>query len=105
MGQAEKPTFTVLMTKKYKQLDLTQRYKIEVYFSSGYSQSEISILLGVHKRTISRKLCGNDPKRGKGAKIYVATKADGKTISRHLIKPKCTSCSYIHKIRMKECMT
>lgn len=93
------------MTKKYKQFDLAQRYKIEAYLSSGYSQSEIAIFLGVHKSTISRELTRNVPKRGKGAKIYGGTKADNKTISRHKFKPKYTSFSYPLKKQMREWMS
>ena len=44
------------MTEKYNQLNLSQRHKIKAYLASGKSQSEISILLGVHKSTVIREL-------------------------------------------------
>jgi transposase, IS30 family len=105
MGQAEKTTFVLQMTKKYKQLDLAQRYKIGAYLLSGYTQSEIAILIGVHKSTISRELKRNVPKRGTGAKVYDAIKAEQKTKLRHHRKPKNSSFSISLKKQMKEWMS
>jgi IS30 family transposase len=81
------------MLKQYKQLTLEQRYKIEAYVSVGKSQSAIALLLGVHKSTISRELRRNTPKRGVGAKLYVAVKADVKTKIRHKNKEKAVRFS------------
>ena len=92
------------MTKKYNQLTLSQRYKIEVYLESDKSQSEISILLGVHKSTISRELSRNVPKRGFGAKVYQADKAQLKTENRHTQKPKNSIFSLPLKLQMKAWM-
>lgn len=76
------------MTKKYNQLSLEQRYKIEVLCSAGKNQAEIAIIIGVHKSTISRELRRNAPQRGIGAKVYVAEHADKKTRKRHAMKTK-----------------
>lgn len=76
------------MTKKYKQLNLAQRYKIEAYLSSEKSQTEIADLLCVHKSTISTELRRSIPKCGPGAKTYVAVKAQSKTYQRHVEKCK-----------------
>ena len=45
-------------------------------------------MIGVHKSTVLRELKGNVPKRGLGAKIYCADKAQCKTEIRHKQKPK-----------------
>lgn len=76
------------MTKKYSQLNQAQRYKIEAYIEAGKTQTDIAHLLGVHKSTISRELKRNIPKRGVGAKLYIAEKAHIKTCTRHALKNK-----------------
>lgn len=76
------------MTKKYNQLTQEQRYKIEALIRAGKRQFEIANLIGVSKSTISRELQRNIPKRGSGALVYVATKAQHKTNLRHKLKPK-----------------
>jgi transposase, IS30 family len=76
------------MKERFFQLTREQRYKIEVLFNSGITQTQISISLGVHKSTISRELRRNTPQRGFGAKNYLATTAQAKTDLRHHIKPK-----------------
>ena len=76
------------MTKKYSQLTLTQRYQIEALKKAGLKQFEIANSLGVHKSTISREFKRNVPKRGTGAKTYIAKKAQTKTAKRHALKPK-----------------
>ena len=77
------------MTKnRYYQLTQEQRYSIEAYFNIGKTQSEISILIGVHKSTISREQKRNVAKRGVGAKIYSAKNAQQKTELRHKNKNK-----------------
>ena len=67
------------MTKNYLQLTLEQRYQIEALKKSGMKQSDIATIIGVHKSTICRELKRNVPKRGTGAKVYVAQKAQIKT--------------------------
>ncbi len=76
------------MTKKYTQLTLAQRYKIEALIKAGKSQTEIALILGVHKSTISRELRRNTPQRGLGAKKYDAKKSEAKTRNRHKLKSK-----------------
>ena len=76
------------MTKKYKQLTLEQRYKIEALINAGYSQSVVSQLIGVNKSTVCRELKRNVPQRGTGAKVYVAASAQIKTENRHRTKAK-----------------
>jgi IS30 family transposase len=76
------------MTKKYNQLTQEQRYKIEALICAGKKQFEIASIIGVSKSTISRELNRNIPKRGRGALVYVASKAQHKTNLRHKFKPK-----------------
>ncbi len=76
------------MTKNYFQLTLAQRYQIEGLKKVGLKQCEIAKAIGVNNSTISRELKRNVPKRGTGAKLYVAQKAQAKTDNRHKIKPK-----------------
>jgi transposase, IS30 family len=88
------------MTKKYQQLILEQRYKLEAYLALGMTQTAIADLLGVHRCTISRELQRNVPKRGLGAKHYVAEKAQVKTNKRHVEKHKHTLFTDILKEEM-----
>lgn len=74
--------------KKYKQLTLEQRYKIETLLSEGYSQVEIADRVDVHKSTISRELKRNVNKRGKHAGTYSAQRAHEKSIKREVQKTK-----------------
>jgi transposase, IS30 family len=76
------------MTKKYSQLTLAQRYQIEALKKANFKQDDIAKVIGVHKSTICRELKRNVPKRGTGAKIYSAEKAQFKTDKRHELKPK-----------------
>lgn len=92
------------MIKKYCQLTLAQRYEIASYLKVGKTQTEIAALIGVHKSTISRELKRNIPKRGKGAKSYVALNAQKKTDSRHTEKPKHTAFTDALKQEVKEWM-
>ena len=92
------------MIKKYCQLTLAQRYEIASYIKVGKTQTEISSLLHVHKSTISRELKRNIPKRGKGAKNYVALNAQRKTDIRHAEKPKHTTFTHALKQEAKELM-
>ena len=48
----------------YKQLTLEQRYGIYSLIKTGYSQTEIATVIGVHKSTISRELRRNHGERG-----------------------------------------
>ena len=85
------------MTKKYSQLTLAQRYKIEALKNAGIKQYKIAEELNVHKSTISRELNRNVPKRGTGSKIYIAEKAQLKTDKRHTLKPKQILFTYALK--------
>lgn len=76
------------MTKKFNQLTLEQRYKIEVLAGAGTSQSAIAIAIGVHKSTVSREVRRNTPQRGVGAKVYDGRKANERARQRHFEKPK-----------------
>ena len=76
------------MTTNYSHLDQGQRYKIETLLNAGKSRTEISLALGRHKSTIGRELARNTPKRGMGAKLYKAERADGKAKLRHQLKAK-----------------
>lgn len=92
------------MTKKYNQLTLEQRYKIEALISTGMTQSSIADHIGVHKSTISREIRRNVPQRGSGAKIYVAINADNKTRNRHKVKKKHIYLTTDLKKQLKEWM-
>lgn len=76
------------MTKKYNQLTLEQRYKIEALKSAGTTQTQIAEIIGVHKSTISREFRRNIPRSGVNADKYLATRADQKTRQRHQGKRK-----------------
>lgn len=74
--------------KKYKQLNLHQRYQIQALLETGSSKFEISKILGVHPSTVYRELKRNTAKRGRTAGEYVATNAQRRTDGRHKSKPK-----------------
>ena len=74
------------MTKKYNQLTLEQRYKIEALKSTGTTQTEIAAIIGVHKSTVSREFKRNICSSGINAFKYVAGKAEEKTRQRHKAK-------------------
>ncbi len=89
------------MTKKYFQLTLEQRYSIESLKTAGFSQTAIAIHLGFSKSTISRGFSRNIPKRGIGAKIYVAVNAQKKSFDRHRFKHKATYFSLSMKRQVR----
>lgn len=74
------------MTKKYNQLTLEQRYKVEALKNAGTTQTEIAAIIGVHKSTISREFKRNICNSGINAFKYVAAKAEEKTRQRHTEK-------------------
>src|SRR5665647_3615297 len=76
------------MTKKYNQLTLEQRYKIEALKSAGTTQTKIAAMTGVDKSTISREFKRNIPGSGINADKYIAWRADEKTRQRHKVKLK-----------------
>ena len=76
------------MTKKYKQLSLEQRYKIEALLSTSITQSEIAKIIGVNRSTISRELKRNVYQRGRHANTYCGMRAQRKTDTRHAVKNK-----------------
>ena len=61
---------------------------MESLITGEHNQSSIAKIIGVNKSTISRELKRNVPKRGIGAKVYCAQKAQSKTETRHKEKPK-----------------
>ena len=63
------------MKKRYKRLDLGQRYKIEALYNQGVTQLEIARQVGVNKSTISREFARNVPKKGRYAYQYCAERA------------------------------
>ena len=75
--------FVLLMTKKYTHLSSAQRYQIEGFLKAGIKKSEIAILLGVDRCSIYREVKRNTPRRGRGALVYKAEKAELKTGNRH----------------------
>lgn len=93
------------MTKKYNQLTLEQRYKIEALIKVEKSFREIADIVGVHKSTIGRELKRNVPQRGIGAKIYAAYRAEQKTRQRHQAKAKYVHFTPALKKQSKEWMT
>jgi len=90
--------------KKYKQLNLKQRYEIELLLSEGYKQYQIADRIGVNKSTISREFKRNVNKRGKDANIYDAEKADSKAQIRERKKPKSVRFTPAMKIYMRKCL-
>ena len=93
------------MTKKYHQLTLEQRYKIEALINTGKTQSAVADLIGVHRSTICRELRRNAPQRGVGAGIYVAVRADGKARNRHRKKARHIRFTPELKQQLKALMT
>jgi IS30 family transposase len=81
------------MTKKYFQLTLEQRYRIDALQKAGYNQSAIARQINVNRSTICKEYKRNIPKTGKAAKIYVAHKAQERTNLRHAQKFKLISFS------------
>lgn len=74
--------------KKYKQLNLHQRYQIQALLKTGSSKSEIAEILDVHLATVYRELKRNTAKRGRTAGVYIASNAQRKMHIRHRSKPK-----------------
>ena len=74
--------------KKYKQLDLEQRYIIASLKEEGWTQVRIATKVGVHKSTICRELQRNTAKRGFKAKKYEAKSAHYKAENREVLKRK-----------------
>jgi len=73
---------------KYNQLTQKQRYEIECLCSSGFNQTQIANKLGCNKSTISRELSRNTGKRGRGAGVYNADRAQVKADKREKEKNK-----------------
>jgi IS30 family transposase len=51
--------------QKFKQLNLAQRYQIEVLLVAGHNQNEVAAISGVYKSTISHELSSNIALRGR----------------------------------------
>lgn len=76
------------MKKKYLQLTLEQRYKIEVLKEAKFNQTQIAELVGVHRSTICREYKRNISNRGRTAHKYSSDQAQNKASERHTQKPK-----------------
>ncbi|WP_028873090.1 helix-turn-helix domain-containing protein, partial [Psychroserpens burtonensis] len=74
--------------KHYKQLTLSQRYQISALLETGITITQIAIIIGVNKSTVSRELKRNTPSRGSTAGSYIPEHAQQKAINRHCLKPK-----------------
>ena len=92
------------MTKKYNQLTLEQRYKIEALKSAATTQTQIAAIIGVHRSTISREFKRNICSSGINASRYVAAKADEKTRQRHKVKFKEVRFTDELKLQTKQWM-
>lgn len=92
------------MTKKYNQLTLEQRYKIEALKSAATNQTQIAAIIGVHRSTISREFKRNICSSGINASRYVAAKADEKTRQRHKAKFKEVRFTDELKLQAKQWM-
>lgn len=77
-----------VVMKRYKQLDLKQRYQIETLYREGFNQSQIADRLEVHRSTISRELQRNMPTRGRNANQYKAIGAQQRAMARERNKPR-----------------
>jgi len=76
------------MSKNYTHLNSEQRYQIEALLKSGIAQKDIAKIVNKSTSTISRELKRNIPKRGRGALVYSAEKAQRKTDLRYQTKMK-----------------
>lgn len=93
------------MTKKYNQLTLEQRYKIEALKMNGATQIQIAALIGVHRSTICREFERNICNSGINALKYLAVKADQKTRERHKVKHKHIRFTDELKVQTKQWLT
>lgn len=80
--------------KKYKQLDLEQRYIIQNMLSAGYTKESIAQKIGVHRSTVYRELSRNTSKLGCKANRYDADLAERKSKNREQEKEKSFRFSY-----------
>jgi len=103
-GRANKSIFALLHVRKISSAYPGTKIQVGSVFRIRKNQTQIAGLLGVHKSTISRELSRNVPKRGIGAKIYIAVNAQVKTEVRHHDKPKHTTFSISLKNQMKDWM-
>jgi len=74
--------------KKYKQLNLHQRYQIQALLKTGCSKSEIARILDLNLATDYREIKGNPAKRGRIVGEYVVANAQRRMLMRHKSKPK-----------------
>lgn len=86
--------------KKYKQLNLHQRYQIQALLKTGSSKSDIARILEVHLSTVYRELKRNTAKRGRTAGEYLATNAQRRTLIRHRYKFKQVLLTDPMKVRI-----
>jgi len=88
--------------KKYKQLNLDQRYTIKRMLEQGYTQKAISNAIGKSESTVSRELKRNVNMRGRGANQYDPVRAQKKTDKRHKEKPKHYRLEEWHLIYIRD---
>jgi len=67
--------------KSYKQLTEEIRYQISAHLKAGFTQTEISLFVGVHKSTISREI-----RRNSGLRGYRPKQAQIKSLARRQLK-------------------
>lgn len=85
--------------KKYKQLNLEQRYQIGALLEAGKNKSEIADIIGAHKSTIGRELKRDIGTRGQHAGAYIPRLAVNKTKQRHKTKHKAVKLTKALKDR------
>jgi IS30 family transposase len=76
--------------QKFNHLCLEQRYQIEALLETGITQTQIAVIIGVHKSTVSRELRRNKAAKGPYSKTYAGRIAQRRYSDRQLAKPKNT---------------
>ena len=76
--------------QKFNHLCLEQRYQIEALLETGITQTQIAVIIGVHKSTVSRELRRNKAAKGPYSKTYAGRIAQRRYSDRQLSKPKNT---------------
>jgi IS30 family transposase len=71
-------------------LRIEQRYQIEALLETGITQTQIAVIIGVHKSTVSGELRRNKVSKGPYSKTYASHIAHRWYSDRQLAKPKHT---------------
>jgi transposase, IS30 family len=74
----------------FNHLRLEQRYQIEALLETGITQTQIAVIIGVHKSTVSRELRRNKAAKGPYSKTYASHIAQRRYSDRQLAKRKNT---------------